>query len=96
MYAVHKYNQNKSFNLIAVTFKYENLQGSDIHGKFRTNVLVGDLLQEDVLSPDISGVERVSTEISDLCMMSSLLGRGGLLVLVTFTDALAGFSTILF
>ena len=48
------------------------------YGKFLTNVLVGDLLQVEVLRPEISGVERVSTEMSGVCTTSSLLGLGGL------------------
>ena len=36
------------------------------HGKFLTNVLVGERLHVELLRPDISGVLRVSTQISDL------------------------------
>ena len=52
--------------------------GPGPHGKFLTNVLVGERLQEEVLRPEISGVLRVSTQTSDRWPSSSLLGRGGL------------------
>ena len=64
----------------AININYQALFQHSFHGKFLIKDLVGDLLQDEDLSPDISGSDRVSTVTSEseLNLKSNLLGLSGL------------------